>query len=323
MSLGFSCGVKEGRSQWTDEKTGDKKFSTYKELSITGHKIHEIPTLLPRKKLAPIENETQLLRSKSFMSSKFYLVKVGIGAYVGWQLHDKRGRFCLKDGLAVHNTPEGSSVGIVKNLSYMAHVTIQSNSMSIYDYVIPHITTVETLTPIELFNKTKVFVNGCWIGITENPSHLFTMLKTMKCKGIINIYTSIVFDYKVNEIRVCNDGGRVTRPLLRIKDKNILLSSQIINDLKNNVLTWDDLFTDCKIGEAVLEYIDPEEQNHSMIATKPRDLLETLASDNMYMFTHCEIHPSTMFGVIASCIPFPEHNQSPRMLIFSTFTCAI
>ena len=318
MSLGFSCGVKEGRSQWTDEKTGDKKFSTYKELSITGHKIHEIPTLLPRKKLAPIENETQLLRSKSFMSSKFYLVKVGIGAYVGWQLHDKRGRFCLKDGLAVHNTPEGSSVGIVKNLSYMAHVTIQSNSMSIYDYVIPHITTVETLTPIELFNKTKVFVNGCWIGITENPSHLFTMLKTMKCKGIINIYTSIVFDYKVNEIRVCNDGGRVTRPLLRIKDKNILLSSQIINDLKNNVLTWDDLFTDCKIGEAVLEYIDPEEQNHSMIATKPRDLLETLASDNMYMFTHCEIHPSTMFGVIASCIPFPEHNQSPR----NSYQCA-
>jgi len=318
MSLGFSCGVKEGRSQWTDEKTGDKKFSTYKELTITGHKIYEIPTLLPRKKLAAIENETQLLRSKSFMSSKFYLVKVGIGAYVGWQLHDKRGRFCLKDGLAVHNTPEGSSVGIVKNLSYMAHVTIQSNSMSIYDYVIPHITTVETLTPIELFNKTKVFVNGCWIGITENPSHLFTMLKTMKCKGIINIYTSIVFDYKVNEIRVCNDGGRVTRPLLRIKDKNILLSSQIINDLKNNVLTWDDLFTDCKIGEAVLEYIDPEEQNHSMIATKPRDLLETLASDNMYMFTHCEIHPSTMFGVIASCIPFPEHNQSPR----NSYQCA-
>jgi DNA-directed RNA polymerase II subunit RPB2 len=45
-----------------------------------------------------------------------------------------------------------------------------------------------------------------------------------------------------------------------------------------------------------------------MIATKPRDLLK----DEFNQFTHCEIHPSTIFGILASCIPFPEHNQSPR-----------
>ena len=215
-------------------------------------------------------------------------------------------------------TPEGASVGIVKNLSYMAHITIPSNSMSIYDYITPHIISIETLSPIELFDKTKVLINGSWVGITETPQQLFGMLKIMKCKGIINIYTSIVFDFKVNEIRVCNDGGRITRPLLRVKNNNILLTHQIINDLKNNVITWDDLFTDCKIGDAILEYIDPEEQNHSMIATKPRELLGNSNTDNMYMYTHCEIHPSTMFGVIASCIPFPEHNQSPR----NSYQCA-
>ena len=31
-----------------------------------------------------------------------------------------------------------------------------------------------------------------------------------------------------------------------------------------------------------------------------------------YKYTHCEIHPSTIFGILASCIPFPDHNQSPR-----------
>jgi DNA-directed RNA polymerase II subunit RPB2 len=190
--------------------------------------------------------------------------------------------------------------------------------MSIYDYVIPYIVNIDTLKPIELFDKTKVFVNGSWIGITEDPKQLYTMLKTMKYKGIINIYTSIVFNYRDNEIRICNDGGRITRPLLRVKNNNILLTNQIVNDLKNNILTWDDLFTDCKIGESVLEYLDPEEQNYSMIATKPRDLLGHPTSDNMYMYTHCEIHPSTMFGVIASCIPFPEHNQSPR----NSYQCA-
>jgi len=318
MSLGFSCGVKEGTSQWTDEKSGDKKFSTYKELSITGHKIYEIPTLLPRKKLATIENKTQLLRSKSFMSSKFNLIKAGIGPYVGWQLHDKRGRFCSKDGLVLHNTPEGSSVGIVKNLSYMTHITIHSNSKSLYEYILPQLKCLEQLSPIEVFGQVKVFINGAWVGITENPVPLYTMLKEMKCKGIINIYTSIIFDYKLSEIRVCNDSGRVTRPLLRVKDKNILITHQILNDLANNVISWDDLFTDCKIDQAILEYIDPEEQSFSMIATKPKDILGKLGSDQIFKFTHCEIHPSTMFGVVSSCIPFPEHNQSPR----NTYQCA-
>ena len=206
-------------------------------------------------------------------------------------------------------TPEGQSVGIVKNLSYMTHITIHSNSMSLYEYVSPHILQVDNLAPIDLFNKVKVFINGCWVGISNDPVNLYTTLKTMKSKGIINIYTSIVFDYKLQEIRVCNDSGRVTRPLLRAKDKNILLTDSIIAGLKSNELTWDDLFTDCKIADAVLEYIDPEEQSFSMIATKPIDLISTA---EIKKFTHCEIHPSSLFGVVASCIPFPDHNQSPR-----------
>jgi hypothetical protein len=315
MSLGFSCGVKEGKSQWTDEKSGEKKFSTYKELSITGHQIYEIPTLLPRKKLAPIENNTLLTRSKSFMCSKFSLVEVGEGPYVGWQLHDKRGRFCLSDGLAVHNTPEGASVGIVKNLSYMAHITIHSNSMSLYEYVGPHIVPVEELKPIDVHDKVKVFINGSWVGITKSePIHLYMLLKDMKCKGIINIYTSITFNYLTQEIRICNDSGRVTRPLLRVKDRQLLLNKEVIDGLNKNEIGWDDLFTDCKITDAVLEYIDPEEQSFSMIATKPSEMYSTntFAIDKIYKYTHCEIHPSTLFGIVASCIPFPDHNQSPR-----------
>lgn len=318
MSLGFSCGLKEGRSQWTDEKSGEKKFSTYKELSITGHKIHEIPTLLPRKKLASIADETKLLRSKSFMCSKFDLVQVGIGPYVGWQLHDKRGRFCLKDGLVVHNTPEGQSVGVVKNLSYMTHVTIHSNSGPLYDYVLPSIIPVQNLTAREMYEKTKVFINGTWVGISENPVELYQMLKEKKYMGIINVYTSIVFDYKFNEIRVCNDAGRLTRPLLRVRDNNILIKKRVIDDIKSGKVGWNDLITNCNIGESIIEYIDPEEQSWSMIAMKPADLIDSGSEKEMFKHTHCEIHPSTIFGVLASCIPFPEHNQSPR----NTYQCA-
>ena len=318
MSLGFSCGVKEGKSQWTDEKSGEKKFSTYKELTITGHKIYEIPTLLPRKKLAPIENETQLLRSKSFMCSKFSLVEVGIGPYVGWQLHDKRGRFCSKDGLVLHNTPEGQSVGVVKNLAYMTHVTIYSNSLPLYEYIMPNIINIDNtdINTKDIYDKVKVFINGTWVGITENPMELYEILKDKKHKGIINIYTSIIFDFKLKEIRICNDAGRLTRPLLRVKNRNVLITNTIIGKLKTGELVWDNLLTASKLNEAVLEYIDPEEQSWSMIATKPKDLINI--NNKFIKYTHCEIHPSTIFGVLASCIPFPEYNQSPRV----TYQCA-
>jgi len=312
MSLGFSCGIKEGKSQWTDEKSGNKKFSTYKELTITGHKIYEIPTLLARKKIIPLENESLLVRSKSFMCSKFKLLEVGIGPYVGWQLHDKRGRFLLKDGLAVHNTPEGQSVGIVKNLSYMTHVTIYSNSISLHEYIMPHIINIQTdnLKPIDFHKKVKVFINGAWVGITNEPEDLYISLKDKKYKGIINIYTSVTFDYRNKEIRVCNDGGRLMRPLLRVKDNNILITKTIMKKLKNNEINWDKLLIGDDNSNSIVEYIDSDEQAWSMIATTPKDLIEQ--SSRIYKFTHCEIHPSTIFGVLASCIPFPEHNQSPR-----------
>jgi DNA-directed RNA polymerase II subunit RPB2 len=206
-------------------------------------------------------------------------------------------------------TPEGQSVGIVKNLSYITHITVFSNSTPLYEYILPYVQQIDG-TQIETYNKVKVFINGAWVGICENPHELYLMLKEKKYKGIINIYTSIVFDYKLQEIRVCNDSGRLTRPLLRIKDKNILINSKILEQLKNGEIIWDNLLTSSTLEETVIEYIDPEEQCWSLIATKPKDMIDP--KNLLCKFTHCEIHPSTMFGILASCIPFPEHNQSPR-----------
>ena len=207
-------------------------------------------------------------------------------------------------------TPEGQSVGIVKNLSYMTHVTIQSNSQSLYEYTMPYVKEFSSLSPTDMYGKTKVFINGSWVGVTEDSLALFKDLKEKKYCGIINIYVSIVFDYKKNEIRVCNDGGRLTRPLLRIKNNNTLIKKDYIKQLNDNSLRWDDLLTNCRIEDSIIEYIDPEEQSWSMISMKPSDII--YQNDQIRKYTHCEIHPSTIFGVLASCIPFPEHNQSPR-----------
>ena len=209
-------------------------------------------------------------------------------------------------------TPEGQSIGVVKNISYLGHITIPTNSSSLYEYVKPYLLYVDKTPPKMLYGKVKVFVNGCWLGITETPMELYTDLKDKKYKGIINLYTSVIFDFKLLEIRVCNDGGRLTRPVLRVRDNKALIDKSITDRLVSKELSWNDLLTNCKIPESVMEYIDPEEQNYAMIAMKCKDQYLQDDTNHKFNYTHCEIHPSTIFGVLASCIPYPEHNQAPR-----------
>jgi DNA-directed RNA polymerase II subunit RPB2 len=195
----------------------------------------------------------------------------------------------------------------------LGHITIPTNSNSLREYVKPFIVPIEDITnSTELYGKIKVFVNGAWLGITETPMELYEDIKDKKYKGIINIYTSVIFNYKMGEIRICNDGGRLTRPVLKVKNNRALITMDIIDKLVKKEICWNDLLTSCRLDESVIEYIDPEEQNFAMIAMKSKDGYLMEGENVKYNYTHCEIHPSTIFGVLASCIPFPEHNQAPR-----------
>ena len=211
-------------------------------------------------------------------------------------------------------TPEGASVGVVKNISYLATITIASSTLPIREYLSTQIIALDQEP--NLYNYVKVIVNGAWIGITKDPINLYNSLKEKKHKGIINVYTSVVFNYKTKEIIVCNDAGRLIRPVLKVQNNKILVSDEIIKRVRTGELEWEDLLTDCKTDESIIEYIDPMEQSWSMIAMNNKEL--NLYNPNIIRkYTHREIHPSTIFGILASCIPFPEHNQAPRL----TYQC--
>ena len=249
-------------------------------------------------------------------------------------------------------TPEGSSIGLVKNLSSHTHITIPGNSSSLYEYVRPYVISVDDVdTPKELYGKAKVFINGVWMGVVKPGAsgkpekdawELYQSLKDKKSKGIINIYTSIYFDYIKGEIRLCNDGGRLTRPVLRVRNGHVLITPEIVRKLDLGELVWNDLLTNCRLEESVVEYIDPEEQYYSMITMHPSFLSKQVAEGalgdsimkgredsviydsqkikdrefdairNQRFITACEIHPQTLLGILASCIPFPEHNPAAR-----------
>ena len=142
-------------------------------------------------------------------------------------------------------------------------------------------------------------------------------MKKKKYQSIINIYTSVVFNIKEKEILICNNAGRLTRPVFKVKNEKILFTNKIKEQILNGELIWEDFLVNHKIKESAVEYIDSSEQDTSLIAMNSRDLKDE--TKKQFKYTHSEIHPSTIFGILASCIPFPEHNQSPR----NTYQCAM
>ena len=214
-------------------------------------------------------------------------------------------------------SPEGQSVGVVKNLAYMAHISVASLSQPIYDVIEKFIQPLEDFTFEELYGKVKVIVNGNWLGTVDDPYNFYLYMKKKKYQGIINIYTSVVFDFREKEIHICNHAGRIMRPIYKVKNNKLLITPDIADKIINKKLQWDDLLVNHNIPESVIEYIDAAEQNSSLIAINHKSF-DTEKTKN-YKYTHCEIHPSTIFGILASCIPFPEHNQSPR----NTYQCAM
>ena len=225
-------------------------------------------------------------------------------------------------------TPEGGSVGNVKNLAIMTTVTTMSNSIPIYNKLLHN--GVILLNAIgdeegkkvyfhEIANYGKVFINGNWIGLHNNLKELLDKLRHLRRVANINIHTSLCWNIMSNELFIYTDGGRCSRPLLIVNDNKLKITSVDIMKLKEGKYRWNNLlfgglhefntyenFKKTDVIEGVIEYIDVEEAHNCLIAMTQNDLKKK----NRY--THCEIHPSTILGAIASTIPLPDHNQSPR-----------
>jgi len=256
----------------------------------------------------------------------------------------------IANGFVVSNchieTPDGHKVGLVKNLSLIGNITIIPSSQHyiLRGIIKNKIKNIKDVSPEEIIEYTKVFLNGEWIGLTNKPKELYKELKQMKYDGQLT-NSSIVHEIKSesepDELRVLCDSGRLFRPVLRVEDNKILLTKEITDRITNEefnnpikISTWNEFMLK---NPGIIEYIDVDEYFNAMIAMQPSNvkemheriknsklILEKYPIDNNYniinryddsvyvYYTHCEIHPSLHLGVIAANIPFVNFNQGPR-----------
>ena len=234
-------------------------------------------------------------------------------------------------------TPEGEKVGLHKHLSLTASVSTNSKDqpMIIKQLIEKKILNLEDIYPIKMKLLTKVFINGEWVGMSEDPVELVSYLKKLKRHGSIDKMVGIVHHFGNKEIRINTDAGRLYRPLLRVENNKLVLTSKIVDNIEtvdrvsSKITKWNELLIK---SPDIIEYVDIEEAENLMISMtiddlkKEQDKMNKIVenpsrngnivnryNDTVYVkYTHCEFHPSLMLGTISSNIPFPEHNQSPR-----------
>jgi DNA-directed RNA polymerase II subunit RPB2 len=208
-------------------------------------------------------------------------------------------------------TPEGHSVGVVKNMATTAIVSIFSNPRCIYDFLTSFgtLTLLKTTTLAEKHTGTRVFLNGAWIGIINTESTVRTIDALHKAKRECQLHpqTGIIWKMSLRELWITTEAGRMLRPLLYAPAlREILLDSSLQGKI-HSMITWEELLLwTTPGGHHLIEYIDPGETEGCFIAMNHKDVFADESK------THAEIHPSCILGSLASNIPFPDHNQSPR-----------
>jgi DNA-directed RNA polymerase II subunit RPB2 len=248
------------------------------------------------------------------------------------------------------DTPDGGNIGLHKHMSISTYITSGSSSIPLIKWIRNN-TPMRILlecSPEQLGTSSKIFINGKWIGVIDSPIELVNLLKLYRRNGVIPIYTSISFNYQQNEVNIYTDAGRLTRPVYYIEDLKISYDRKEIRELlENGNITWEqivsgfmkksdenfkskknkiyellelykdlgtnreEIFRKLDKHKSMIDYVDTSEEESALIATNPDDLKKSK------YYTHMEIDPSLILGVMGNMIIYPENNPVTR----GAFSC--
>src|SRR5215210_5087522 len=249
---------------------------------------------------------TQLLDRTNYMSTISHLRRIQS------PLSRSQPNFEARDLHATHfgricpaETPEGSNCGLVKNLALSAIISVSVPSAEIiekmYELGVQHVDEANE----NLRRKgARVFVDGKLIGYAENGRSTSDTLRNLRRSGKIHPHVGVYFyssgnPNATNRLYISCNAGRVLRPLSIVGEGKNLATGEIIEKISKKFLSWSDL-----LYMGIMELVDANEEENCYISMD----VHKLESNN----THLEIFLSSILGVGASIIPYPEHNQSPR-----------
>jgi DNA-directed RNA polymerase II subunit RPB2 len=198
-------------------------------------------------------------------------------------------------------------------------------------------------TPDSIRRSIPVYLNSGILGYilkqsvdgkTSPAQELAEVLRYLKRSGYLPPFSSSGLSIPEGKLFIYMDDGRPLRPLIICHEQGKLPSPEqfnrktwrdyVVGTLRESTSIGSREFVDplkARAGTislqqyvayfkenqeklALIEYLDPYEQNEILIANVPEHVIKQT--------THMEVHASTILGLLGNMIPYPNHNQSPR-----------
>ncbi len=244
---------------------------------------------------------SQLLDRTNYISSLSHLRRV-VSPLSRSQPHfEARDLHCTHWGkICPNETPEGPNCGLVKNIAMMAYISVGTDEESVERALLKaEVEPIERLKGKRGTKGADVFLNGRLVGIHAAPQVLVKTIRQKRRAGEIDHEVNIAYYEDTREVQANSDAGRVRRPLIVAENGRSRLTDEHLRMIKDGEWTFVDL-----LRNGLVEFLDAEEEENTLIAM--------YAGEIGTHTTHLEIAPSTILGISAALIPFPERNQSPR-----------
>jgi DNA-directed RNA polymerase subunit B len=200
------------------------------------------------------------------------------------------GRFCPIE------TPEGTEIGLRKNLAILSKIStmVELDEKKFNDMLVT--------SGLEKEGQgTDVFFNGRFIGAVKDYQKFSDNVKAKRRTQSLPYQMSIRYDKNVEAILISTEIGRSLRPVIIVEEGESKLTEQIMSELKNGTLKWNDL-----LALGIIEYIDAAEEENCLVALYKKDITKES--------THLEIDVVDLFGTITSLVPYPNYDQSARLM---------
>lgn len=145
-----------------------------------------------------------------------------------------------------------------------------------------------------------VYLNNVFVGVVESSHDFSEQLIRERRKGTLPRNISIFHDKEQDEIYIECSRGRLSRPLIVVKEGKPLLTKAHIKQMQKQELGWKDL-----VDQGIIEYLDAAEEENALVAFTEKDLTKD--------HTHMEISPLVMTGFCTSLVPYGNFNPSARL----------
>jgi DNA-directed RNA polymerase II subunit RPB2 len=217
-------------------------------------------------------------------------------------------------------TPDGGTIGIVLNLAMSTTVSRRIST----NYIKEIIQGCKFFdNPILYKSYTKIYINGCLVGVSINNEKFMEELNQYKFSGLLDKEVTFVYDDIDDEIKIFSDEGRFLRPLFNVKKMQSISDFELnYVDIEKTIkkygsftnssciegkVVYKEINTDEMIDNLIIEYVDNSRLEMAVVAMQPDEIPKIKAD-------YLELAPALMLGVIASTIPFPNRTQAARCI---------